>query len=420
MKSSTTGRAGRAATGGARVPASLLPGAGSTLPRAGSAPIIVFGILFWFPLAGVTFQFLHFLIGLRRLGYDPYYIEDSGRWIYDPALNDLSPDATNNLNAIVPILEAHGFKDRWAFRGNYPGGRCYGMTEENILRLYREAEAFLNVTGAQELRDEHMTCRRRIYVETDPVAAQIKVAQGNKETIAALKAHDTHFSYGGNFGKPDCRVPLEGFNWVPTVQPIVLDLWKNNFHEANGAAFNTIATWHNKGKDIVYNGDTYYWSKDREFKKVLDLPKRRPIPFELAVGVDDKTRQLLNANQWRVTDPIKLSSDTASYRQFILNSRGEFTVAKDQNIRLRSGWFSDRSACYLAASRPVINQDTAFGNYLPTGKGLFSFQTIEDILVAVDAIESDYQGNCRAAREIAAEHFAAEKVLNSLMTRAGL
>ena len=409
MKSPKKGSASHAATGRSR-----------TLPRAGSTPIIVFGILFWFPLAGVTYQFLHFLIGLRRLGYDPYYIEDSGRWIYDPALNDLSPDATNNLNAIVPILEAHGFKDRWAFRGNYPGGRCYGMTEENILRLYREAEALLNVTGAQELREEHMACRRRIYVETDPVSAQIKVVQGNKETIAALKAHDTHFSYGGNFGRPDCLVPLDGFNWLPTVQPVVLDLWKNNLHEANGAAFNTIATWHNKGKDIVYNGETYYWSKDREFKKILDLPKRRPVPFELAVGVDDKTRQRLKRNQWRVTDPIKLSSDTSSYRDFILNSRGEFTVAKDQNIRLRSGWFSDRSACYLAASRPVINQDTAFATYLPTGKGLFSFQTMDDILVAIDAIESDYEGNCRAAREIAAEHFAAEKVLQSLMARAGV
>lgn len=405
------GSAVHAATGGASVRA-------SGKPRKG--PIVVFGILFWFPLAGVTYQFLHFLIGLRRLGYDPYYIEDSGRWIYDPALNDLSPDATRNVNAVVPILEAHGFKDRWAFRGNYPGGRCYGMTEENILRLYREADAFLNVTGAQELRDEHLACRRRIYLETDPVAAQIKIAQGNQETIAALQAHDTHFSYGGNFGKPDCRVPLERFNWLPTVQPVVLDLWNNNSARADSAAFNTIATWHNKGKDIVYNGETYYWSKAREFKKILDLPKRRPVPFELAVGVDKKTRRLLESNQWRVTDPIKLSSDLTNYRDFILNSRGEFTVAKDQNIRLRSGWFSDRSACYLAASRPVINQDTAFGSHLPTGKGLFSFQTMDDILAAVDEIERDYEGNCQAAYEIAAEHFAAEKVLKSLMSRAGL
>jgi hypothetical protein len=204
------------------------------------------------------------------------------------------------------------------------------------------------------------------------------------------------------------------------VQPVALDLWENSFPKANGAAFSTIATWHNKGKDVIYNGETYFWSKDREFKKFLDLPKRRATTFELAVGVDEKTRSLLKKYNWRITDPVKLSSDMTDYREFILKSRGEFTVAKDQNVRLRSGWFSDRSACYLAASRPVINQDTAFGSYLPTGKGLFSFKTMDDILAAVDEIESDYEGNCRAAREIAAEYFAAEKVLGSLVKRAGL
>jgi hypothetical protein len=389
-------------------------------PEPRKAKIIVFGILFWFPLAGVTYQFLHFLIGLRRLGYDPYYVEDSGRWIYDPRLNDLSPDATGNLEAVVPILEAHGFGDRWAFRGNYPGGRCYGLTEQRILELYRDADAFLNVTGAQEMREEHMSCQRRIYLETDPVAAQIKVAQGNKETIAALEAHDTHFSYGGNFYQPDCLVPLQKFQWRPTVQPVVLDLWNNTTAPPADSAYNTIATWHNKGKDIVYNGETYYWSKSLEFRKFLDLPRRRSVPFELAVGVDDSTGRMLNENGWRIGDPISLSSDLKRYRDFILRSRGEFTVAKDQNIRLRSGWFSDRSACYLAASRPVINQYTAFGSYLPTGKGLFAFKTMEDILAAVDEIESDYEGNCRAAREIAEEHFAAEKVLGRLMDQAGL
>lgn len=382
--------------------------------------IIVFGILFWYPLAGVTYQFLHFLIGLRRLGYDVYYIEDSGRWVYDPKLNDLTPDATGNLNAVVPVLEAHGFKDRWAFRGNYPEGKCYGMTETEILRLYREADAFLNVTGAQEIREEHLACRRRIYLETDPVVSQIKVAAGDAATIAMLEAHDTHFSYGGNFGQPDCRLPLVRFNWLPTVQPVVLDLWNNPTVHRPEAAFNTIATWQNLGRDIVYDGETYYWSKDREFRKFLDLPTRRAVPFELAVGVNDETQRELEQNGWHVSNPVKLSSDMGSYRDFILQSRGEFTVAKDQNVRLRSGWFSDRSACYLAASRPVINQDTAFGSYLPTGKGLFAFRTMDDILAAVDEIESDYEGNCRAAREIAAEHFAAERVLRSVMQRAGL
>src|SRR5436309_3228049 len=167
---------------------------------AGAPPtkgkIIVFGILFWYPLAGVTYQFLHYLIGLRRLGYDPYYIEDSGRWVYDPGLNDLSPEAGNNIAAVAPILEAHGFADRWAFRGNYPDGRCYGMTEGQLLQLYREADAFLNVTGAQEIREEHLACPRRIYVESDPFAAQVKLAMGEESVIAALEAHDGHFSFG--------------------------------------------------------------------------------------------------------------------------------------------------------------------------------------------------------------------------------
>ena len=390
---------------------------------SGAAPkgrIIVFGILFWFPLAGVTFQFLHYLLGLRRLGYDPYYIEDSGRWIYDPQLNDLSPDVTSNLKAVVPVLEAHGFGERWAFRGNYPGGQCYGLEESQILRLYREADAFLNVTGAQELRAEHLVCPRRIYVETDPVAAQIRVAQGDSETIAALEAHDTLFSFGGNFGSKDCRVPLERFRWLPTCQPVAMELWHNPSVHQNGAAHTTIATWKNAGKDLVYKGETYYWSKDREFKKFLDLPLRREVPFELAVGVPPRVRRSLLKNRWRLLDPVWLSRDAERYRAYIRNSRGEFTVAKDQNIRLRSGWFSDRSACYLAASRPVITQDTGFGSYLPTGQGLFAFRTMEDILSAVDAIETDYAGHCKRAREIAAEHFAAEKVLGSLMTRARL
>ena len=125
-----------------------------TKPAKGK--VIVFGILFWYPLAGVTFQFLHYLIGLRRLGYDPFYLEDSGRWIYDPRLNDLSPDVTGNLEAVLPALKQHGFGDRWAFRGNYPDGQCYGMTEPQILQLYQDADAFLNVTGAQDIREEHL------------------------------------------------------------------------------------------------------------------------------------------------------------------------------------------------------------------------------------------------------------------------
>ncbi|MGH7179444.1 MAG: hypothetical protein ACREJC_18855 [Tepidisphaeraceae bacterium] len=380
--------------------------------------IIVFGILFWYPLAGVTWQFLHYLLGLRRLGYDVFYVEDSGRWVYDPQLNDMSPDADPNIRAIAPILDQHGLEGRWAFRGAYPGGKCYGMSEAELAQLYRSADAFLNVTGAQELRDEHMSIPRRIYVETDPVVSQIKVSQGDPTTIAMLDAHDAHFTYGENLGAPDCLLPALRYKWRPTRQPVELGLWDHS--HTPGDAYNTVTTWENRGRDIVFDGETYLWSKHHEFLKIIDLPRARSTRFELAAGVDEDVRTMLNGNGWRVVDSVEISRDTNRYREYIQRSRGEFTVAKDQNIRLRSGWFSDRSACYLAAGRPVINQDTAFSAALPTGRGLFSFRTKDDILRALDAIESDHDGNCRAAKDIAAEYFSAEKVLGSLMQRAGL
>lgn len=391
-----------------------------SIERSSKGKIIVFGIIFWYPLAGVTYQFLHYLMGLRRLGYDPYYVEDSGRWIYDPLSFEFSPDASGNIAAVAPILETHGFANRWAFRGNYPGGRCYGMTEEQLLQLYRQADAFLNVTASQELREEHMACPRRIYVESDPFAVQIKVAQGDEPTIKALKAHDTLFTFGENLGAPDCDIPVERFRWLPTRQPVAMELWENPFPPARGTAFSTITTWHNKGKDLEWRGETWYWTKDREFKKFLDLPRRRDVKFELAVEVDEDVHRLLTANGWNIVHSLPISRDINQYRRYIQNSRGEFTVAKDQVVRPLTGWFSDRSCSYLAAGRPVITQETGFSKYLPTGKGLFGFRTMEDILTAIDIIESDYEGSCTAAREIASEYFAAEKVLGSLMERAGL
>jgi hypothetical protein len=381
--------------------------------------VIVFGILFWYPLAGVTYQFLHYLIGLRRLGYDPYYVEDSGRWIYDPRIIDLSPDASGNIETVVPLLEAHGFAGRWAFRGNYPGGKCYGLSEDQILQLYREADAFLNVTGAQEIREEHMACPRRIYVESDPFAAQVGVVQGDAATIAALAAHDTHFSFGENLGAPDCQIPIERFQWLPTRQPVVMDLWDRSSIPA-GDAYTTITTWRNLGKDLDFQGDRYYWTKDREFRKFLELPRRTAAQFELATMVDQDITDLLNSYGWRQVGSAEISKDIDHYRAYIQGSRGEFTVARDQYVRPYTGWFSDRSACYLAAGRPVITQETGFSKTLPSGKGLFGFRTMEDILAALETIESDYPGNCRAARDIAAEYFAAEKVVGSLMARAGL
>ncbi len=248
--------------------------------------------------------------------------------------------------------------------------------------------------------------------------SQIRISQNDPRTLATLDQYTHHFTYGENLGYPDCKLPAGRYHWRPTRQPVLLELWEP-LAAVPGAPFNTIATWKNKGKDIVFNGETYHWSKDREFLKFIDLPKRCSTAFELATGADAPTRTLLESNRWRVADPVAVSRDMERYRDYIRQSRGEFTVAKDQNIRLRSGWFSDRSACYLAAGRPVINQETGFSNHLPTGRGLFSFQTMDDILLAADAINTDYSGHCQAAREIARQYFSAEKVLKNVMDQIG-
>jgi hypothetical protein len=214
-------------------------------------------------------------------------------------------------------------------------------------------------------------------------------------------------------------VPLGRFRWLPTRQPVAVDLWEDGAPLAQ-AAYTTITTWHNQGKNIEYGGDTYYWTKDREFEKFLDLPRRRPVPFELAAGVTPEVQERLTKHGWRQVHSLEVSRTPDSYRTYITRSRGEFTVARDQYVRPNTGWFSDRSACYLAAGRPVITQETGFSKFLPTGRGLFGFRTMDDILAAVDAIESDYAANCKAARDIAVEYFGTEKVVGSLMERAGL
>ena len=401
--------------------------------------LIVMGILGRTPLAGVSWQVLHFLEGFRRLGHDIYYIEDTGGWAYHPLRTNADHEAEDayeiNLQYAVShvarVMSAHGLQDRWAYRSRVDD-RIFGLSETQVSNAFENADALVNLTGSTQLREEHARVPVRIYIETDPVLPQIEVAQGDRKRIDLLSAHTHHFTYGENLGAPDCGVPVTRFKYLPIRQPIVLDWWTTDAEpgsELNDRFkvrpyFTTIAKWRQPGKDIDWNGETYSWSKHVEFLKFIDLPRRTGQEFELALAWQDEKDQeaipQLRSHGWRIIDGISLSLDAAPYREYILRSRGEFTVAKDQNIRLRSGWFSDRSACYLAAGKPVVTQDTAFGNILPIGRGLFAFRNMEDILTAIETIEGDYDRHSRAAREIAQEYFATENVLCSLIERVGL
>jgi hypothetical protein len=385
--------------------------------------LVVLGMMGRTPFAGVAWQVLQYLEGLRRLGYDVYYVEDTGDWPYDADRNTVTDDCTYTVKYIARLMDWCGFQDHWAYRSGVDG-TVHGLSECDLLQLYEEALVLVNLTGATILRDEHLHVPVRIFLETDPVLPQIEVARGRAFTIEMMSAHTHHFTFGENLGAPDCLVPVGRFAYRPTRQPIILEWWNGNGSDTRSShldCFTTIGSWQQSGKDVEWNGEMYRWSKHHEFLRFLDLPRLTAQPFELALALDDEpTLELLLSYGWRVTDAIPLSKDIYPYRRFISGSRGEFTVAKDQNIRLRSGWFSDRSASYLAAGRPVITQDTAFPNTLPTGTGLFAFNTMEDILTAIDAINGAYTAHSNAARDIAGDCFAAEKVLSHLMAQVGV
>jgi len=399
--------------------------------RAAQKPLlVVLGILGASPFAGIAWQVLHYLEGFRRLGYDVYYVEDSGIWPYDPEQQTVTGDCHYTVNYIAKLMGWWGHPDRWAYRARYMDERVYGLAESQISNLFEHAEVVINLCGATELREEHLKVPIRIYLETDPVLPQIEIAQGRQSRISLLQSHTHHFSFGENLGATDCRIPPVHFNYQTTRQPVILDWWEapETYSLESGHRFTTVASWQQSQNDIEWNGEMYSWSKHYEFLKFIDLPRQIKQPLELALACSDahgklsfpEVSQRLRSHGWQIIDAIGLSKNILPYRDYILSSLGEFTVAKDQNIRLRSGWFSDRSACYLAAGRPVVTQDTGFGNFLPTGEGLFAFNTIEEILAAFEAINSDYDRHRRAARAIAEEYFDAETVLAKLGEDSGL
>jgi hypothetical protein len=383
--------------------------------------VVVVGVMGRTPFAGVAWQVLHYLEGFRRLGWDVHYVEDTGDWPYDADRNAVSDDPGYTLAYIERLMSWATLADRWTYVA--PDRRTFGLSKAGLSDLFASTDVLVNVTGGTVLRDEHMDVPVRVFLETDPGLPEIEVAQGNEFTTNLLDAHTHYFTYGESFGEPDCLLPVDRFDYEATRQPIVLDWWAppEPPPRSMNDAFTTVTSWEQSGKDVEWNGETYRWSKHLEFLRFIDLPRAVDPPLELALASEDPAViGRLTSHGWRVRDGVALSKDILPYRDYIFASHGEFTVAKDQYVRLRTGWFSDRSACYLAAGKPVITQDTGFGSRLPVGEGLFAFSDMDDILAAVDAIQSRYELHSRAAREIAEEFFSAENVVEALLQDAGV
>jgi hypothetical protein len=387
----------------------------------GPPKVVFLGMITRFPVAGAVWGTVQYLIGLRRLGYDVYYVEAHGR---NPSMLMERPEDDGTARAvecISGIMRRFDLTDRWAFHALHDDGRCHGMSAAQLRELYAEAALIINYHGGTEPLPEHAATGRLVYLETDPVLKLVQLAEGAREVEDFLAPHAAFFTWGLNYGRPDCGVPLpERFRFRPMPPVVVPDLWQPT---GPTDAFTTIGNWRQLHRDIEFRGRTYTWSKHLEFLKFIDVPRRTGHPFELALSTrhfEDEDRWLLAENGWRVRDAGPLSSDLDAYRGYVAGSRGEFTVAKDANVRLRSGWFSERSAQYLAAGRPVITQDTGFGAALPTGRGLFAFSTTDEILDAVGRVNADYGRQCRAAAGIAREFFGYDVVLPRMLAEVGL
>jgi hypothetical protein len=353
---------------------------------------------------GATWAVLQYLLGLRRLGCDVHFLEpvDSGA----PAV-----DAVQYLRA---VMDRFGLADCWALIPS-DGAEPVGLSRSEVRDVARSADVLLSVSGMLEDGDILERVPVRVYLDLDPAFTQLwHDAEG---VDMRLDGH-THFvTVADAIGEPANAIPTCGREWLPTLPPVVLDEWPVA-NELTRDALTTVGHWRSYGS--IHRDGIHYGQKVHSLRPLIDLPRRTRSRFELALAIhsgESADLEALAENGWTLLDPAKVARTPDDYRRFVQCSWAELGLAKSGYAVSDSGWFSDRSACYLASGRPVIGQDTGFGRRLPTGEGLFAFATADDVLAGIDALRADYERHRRAAREIAVAHLDSDRVLSSLLDR---
>jgi hypothetical protein len=388
--------------------------------------IVVTGLIATYPLGGVSWDYLQYVQALHLLGHDVFYLEDTGNWVYNPELSTFTEDCSFNLrylDAVLTLAVGPATKRRWSFRT--PRGEYFGLTEREIEAVCNQADLFINVSGCCWLRERYRGCARKVYIDTDPLYTQHHLEAMRRGTATSDQAysvnlilnHDVFFTFAENISDPTCGIPFCGLTWHTTRQPIVLEHWPFSFTPM-ARPLTTVMSWKNDVTLPSIGGETY-GGKDVEFLKFIHLPSRVSVAMEIALSGAAPFDQL-RQNGWQVVDGYEKSSTMEVYQNYLSSSRGEWSIAKNAYVASRSGWFSTRSAAYLALGKPVVLQDTGFRKYYPVGEGLFDFATINEAVAAIENIESDYRRHCEAARSIAERHFGAEAVITRLLRDAGL
>lgn len=362
--------------------------------------------------AGMAWNWMNLALGLRQLGHDVWYVEEvEPGWCVDRRGRPCGFERSANRELFADLVERFELHGR-ASQVYNQGEATSGVPFRELLAAVRGADLLLNMAGHVKAEAILDSVQRRVYVDQDPVFTQLWSAEYQAEL--GLDRHDAFFTVGLNIGTPHTEIPDCDRRWHHVLPPVVLDLWPPRIDPAC-ARFTTVASW-GSFHDIQYRG-AWYGSKRREFERFAELPRRAGQDLEVALrryDPTDPTLQLLRSNGWAITDTREVGS-VDSYQDFIAGSRAEIGISKQAYVAGRSGWFSDRSAHYLASGKPVLAQSTGFERCLPAGSGLLSFSDLDEAVAGIEAINGRYAAHCHAARELAGEHLDHRKVIPRML-----
>jgi hypothetical protein len=376
---------------------------------------VLVGFIGKFPVAGMTLYNLHHIVGLQALGYDVHYVERQNvpNEYYDPISDGWMDEPTYALGYLETTLAGIDVT-----RGRYTlidrRNQCYG-SDWQALRTALDRADFVLTLADPAWFDELGRCPRRAFIDGDPMLTQVAILGGNGPEAEILDNYDVLFTYGVRMGMQDCTIPSLGRKWLPARPVVATELWERVPVSAP-APITTVMNWA-AGPDVTHDGRTY-GHKGREFERFIGLPQKTHREFRIAAGGPTPTEHL-SEHGWVLEDPLAISRTVEEYQQFIAHSWADFGIAKHAYVASRSGWFSDRSTCYLAAGRPVLHQETGFSDWLPTGEGVLSFSTMDDVLAALEGLDANYKRHAKAARRIAEEHFEASTVIGRMLDEAG-
>ncbi len=383
--------------------------------RQSSLRIVVLGYVVRGPIGGMAWHHLQYVLGLTQLGHDVLFVEDSDDYpsCYDPSAHTVGVDAAYGLRFASTAFESLGLENRWAYYDAHQK-RWHGPASNNALAFCNDAELLINVSGVNPVRPWLEDIPVRALIDTDPVFTQIRHLKDESANRRAAQ-HNAFFSFGELIGTSQSAVPNDHFPWQPTRQPVVLEAWPFTVGPASGA-FTTVMQWESYPA-IEWNGQRF-GMKSESFEILSELPTRVKMPTEIALGGNTAPRQELQRAGWQLADPLAVTRDLWTYQDYLRLSRGELSVAKHGYVAGRSGWFSERTACYLASGRPAVVQDTGISSFLPCGEGLWAFSDSPGAIAALEQVNANYKAQCHAARGLAEIYFNSQAVLTSLIERA--